>query len=73
MLTTLKSFQWESFFVTFADLFASLADSFKLSSGKKIDREFLGFTLDVADPGFGPHNITKSVWRIFRKLFFLFL
>ena len=52
-----------------SDLLASFAACLRLSPRRYFDRVFLGFALHTAEPGFGPHNATKSLWTKFRKLF----
>ena len=55
-----------------SDLLASFAACLKLSSRRYFARVFLGFTLYAAVPHFGPHNVTNSLWTIFRKLILRF-
>ena len=55
-----------------SDLLASFAVCLRLSPSKYFDCVVLGFDLYATEPGFGPHNATKSLWTIFRKLFLRF-
>ena len=55
-----------------SDLLASFAACLRLSPRSYLDCVFLGFALYVAEPGFGPHNTTKSLWTIFQKWFLHF-
>ena len=54
------------------DLLTYFVAGLRLSPRRYFDRAFLGFALYAAESGFRPHNATKSLWTMFRKLFLCF-
>ena len=55
-----------------SDLLVYFVACLRLSPRRYFDRAFLGFALYAAESGFRPHNITESLWTMFRKLFLRF-